>query len=118
MATVGDLVAVDPVRLNRLSGVAEATRREVKTRARQWRDKFGASVTGRGPDRRAVSGSGGTSLPDPVSAAELLLAHAGTARAASRRAAGPPAARTRPRTRSVREPERTERGARPSPGPG
>ncbi len=86
VATVGDLVAVDPVRLNRLSGVAEATRREVKTRARQWRDKFGASVTGRGPDRRAVSGSGGASLPDPVSAAELLLAHAGTARAASRRA--------------------------------
>ena len=87
VATVGDLVAVDPVRLNRLSGVAEATRREVKTRARQWRDKFGASVTGRGPDRRALSGSGGTSLPDPVSAAELLLANAGTARAASRRAA-------------------------------
>ena len=72
VATVGDLVAVDPVRLNRLSGVAEATRREVKARARQWRDKFGASVTGRGPDRRAVPGPGGTALPDPVSAAELL----------------------------------------------
>jgi hypothetical protein len=35
VATVGDLVAVDPVRLNRLSGVAEATRREVKARARE-----------------------------------------------------------------------------------
>ena len=87
VATVGDLVAVDPVRLNRLSGVADATRGEVKTRARQWRDKFGAAVTGRGPDRRAGSGPGSTSLPDPVTAAELLLAHAGTARAASRRAA-------------------------------
>ena len=51
MATVGDLVAVDPVRLNRLSGVAEATRREVKSRARQWRDKFGPAVTGRGAGR-------------------------------------------------------------------
>ena len=43
VATVADLVAVDPVRLNRLSGVAEATRREVKARARQWRDKFGSA---------------------------------------------------------------------------
>jgi serine/threonine protein kinase len=86
VAAVGDLVAVDPVRLNRLSGVAEATRREVKARARQWRDKFGPSITGRGPDRQALSGSGSTALPDLVSAAELLLAHAGTARAASRRA--------------------------------
>ena len=42
VVTVGDLVAVDPVRLNRLSGVAEATRREVKARARHWRDKFGS----------------------------------------------------------------------------
>ena len=51
VATVGDLVAVDPVRLNRLSGVAEATRREVKSRARQWRDKFGPAITGRGAGR-------------------------------------------------------------------
>lgn len=86
VATVGDLVAVDPVRLNRLSGVAEATRREVKARARQWRDKFGPGITGRGADRRAVPGPGVTTLPDPASAAELLLAHTGTARAASRRA--------------------------------
>jgi len=87
VATVGDLVAVDPVRLNRLSGVAEATRREVKTRARQWRDTFGPDITGRDPDRRALPGTGSATVPDPVSAAELLLAHAGTARAASRRAA-------------------------------
>ena len=85
VATVGDLVAVDPVRLNRLSGVAEATRREVKARARQWRDRFGPAITGRGTGRepQAPDGSG---RPDPVAAAELLLAHAGTARAASRRA--------------------------------
>lgn len=39
--TVGDLTAVDAVRLNRLSGVAESTRKEVKSRAKQWRDRFG-----------------------------------------------------------------------------
>src|SRR6266576_3412284 len=86
VVTVADLVAVDPVRLNRLSGVAETTRREVKARARQWRDKFGLAVTGRGQDRRTALGSDNAELPDPVAAAELLLAHAGTVRAASRRA--------------------------------
>jgi serine/threonine protein kinase len=86
VATVGDLVAVDPVRLNRLPGVAEATRREVKSRARQWRDKFGPGTVSRGPDHQDLPGPGSTALPDPVRAADLLLAHAGTARAASRRA--------------------------------
>jgi serine/threonine protein kinase len=86
VTTVGDLVAVDPVRLNRLPGVAEATRREVKGRARQWRDKLGPGTIGRGPDRQALPGPGSKALPDPVGAAELLLLHAGTARAASRRA--------------------------------
>ena len=86
LVTVADLVAVDPVRLNRLSGVADATRREVKARARQWRDQFGAAVIGRGhePRTRGPAGTGGP--PDPVEAAELLSAHAGTARAQSRRA--------------------------------
>ena len=86
VVTVGNLVAVDPVRLNRLSGVAEATRREVKARARQWRDTFGSAVTGRGPGRPNPPGPDGVGGPDPAAAAELLLAHAGTARAASRRA--------------------------------
>ena len=85
--TVGDLVAVDPVRLNHLSGVAEATRREVKARARQWRDRLGASIIGRGSEQHGTRGtSDGTMLPDPVAAAELLLARAGTPRARSRRA--------------------------------
>ncbi|HEY1620728.1 MAG TPA: BREX system serine/threonine kinase PglW [Streptosporangiaceae bacterium] len=84
--TVGDLVAVDPVRLNHLSGVAEATRREVKARAREWREKFAATVTGRGKGEQPAPESAG-GLIDPVAAAELLLAHAGTPRAVSRRAA-------------------------------
>jgi serine/threonine protein kinase len=85
--TVGDLVAVDPVRLNHLSGVAEPTRREVKSRARQWRDRLSAVVLGRGVDQ-AGSGTGtraSASLPDPVAAAELLMEHAGTVQARARR---------------------------------
>src|SRR5581483_6687867 len=39
VTTVGDLVAVDPVRLNHLSGVSAVTRGEVKARARQWRNR-------------------------------------------------------------------------------
>jgi serine/threonine protein kinase len=84
VTTVGDLVAVDAVRLNRLSGAAEATRREVKDRARQWRERFGAAVTGRG--RRTVTATVDESLPDPFTAAELLVDTAGPARAGARRA--------------------------------
>jgi serine/threonine protein kinase len=86
VVTVADLVAVDPVRLNRLSGVAETTRREVKARSRRWRDAYSAAVTGRRPQGTAVSGAGNSTLPDPITAAERLVAYAGTARAASRRA--------------------------------
>ena len=86
VTTVGDLVAVDPVRLNHLSGVSTATRGEVKARARQWRNRFGTAVTGSGSGQ-AVSATPGTStLPDPVTAAGLLAEHAGSARAGSRRA--------------------------------
>ena len=81
--TVADLVAVDPVRLNRMSGVADITRREVKSRATQWRRQFAATVTGRGAPGQAGTTAG--SLPDPVAAAELLAGRAGTQRAQSRR---------------------------------
>jgi len=86
VTTVGDLLAVDPVRLNHLSGVSAVTRDEVKARARQWRARFGAAVTGRGPARSAAAEPGATALPDPVTAARLLAARAGSARAGARRA--------------------------------
>lgn len=67
--TVGDLLAVDPARLSRLSGTAEPTRREVKQRAAEWRKRLGA------PKRpgawRPKAGS-----DDPRDAAEELLAAA------------------------------------------
>jgi serine/threonine protein kinase len=81
--TVADLVAVDPVRLNRMSGVADITRREVRSRATQWRRQFAASVTGRDASRQARPTTG--TLPDPVAAAELLAERSGTQRAQSRR---------------------------------
>jgi serine/threonine protein kinase len=81
-ATVGELAAIDPVRLNRLSGVAEATRREVKARARLWREKFAA-----GAARPAAPVPVAGALPDPAAAASLLLAGVGSARSGSRRRA-------------------------------
>ena len=86
VTTVADLVAVDPVRLNHLSGVSAATRGEVKARARQWRTRFGSAVTGRGPAPGDAAETGATALPDPVTAARLLVEHSGSARAESRRA--------------------------------
>lgn len=39
--TVGDLLAIDVVRLNAASGVAQATKREVAQRHKQWRNRLG-----------------------------------------------------------------------------
>jgi serine/threonine protein kinase len=82
VATVADLVAVDPVRLNRMSGVADITRREVRARAAEWRRRFGVAVTGRGSP--AVH-QDDLDAPDPATAARLLVEHAGSPRAAKRR---------------------------------
>lgn len=83
VSTVADLVAVDAVRLFRMSGVTDVTRREVRTRASQWRRQFGAAVTGR--SNTTAEPLAAATLPDPASAAQLLVEHAGTARAQSRR---------------------------------
>ncbi|MFK5634037.1 BREX system serine/threonine kinase PglW [Ornithinimicrobium sp. LYQ103] len=78
--TVGDLVAVDAVRLNHLSGAADVTRKEVKGRASQWRRRFADAVRGRAPATTAVS------LPSPIDAADLLMVHTGKGRSAPRQA--------------------------------
>lgn len=85
LRTVADLVAVDPVRLNRMSGVADVTRREVRARAARWRQLFAQSVTGRGEAVRPAGTA--VTLPDPATAVEMLLEHAGAERAQSRRRA-------------------------------
>lgn len=61
--TIGDLLAIDAVRLNHLSGVAEATRREVKKRANAWRRRLGEQV---------VPSASEADLPTLTVAAELL----------------------------------------------
>jgi serine/threonine protein kinase len=76
VATVGDLIALDPVQLNRLRGAADSTRREVKSRAKEWRDRLGAA-----PHPASRSG-----MPTLRAAAEVLAA-AFTAEPGSKRAA-------------------------------
>ena len=79
VATVGELLAVDPVRLTNLSGVAQPTRREVSRRAKEWRQKFGAL---------APSTTGGAALlPSVMALAEMLIESAGTRRSQHRSAA-------------------------------
>jgi len=77
--TVGELVVLDPVRLNRLSGVAEPTRKEVKARFNAWRARLGGT--------RAAAPTAQGDLPDPLTAAERLLAAVGSAKAEKLRAA-------------------------------
>ncbi|PWJ48443.1 Serine/threonine protein kinase [Quadrisphaera granulorum] len=84
--TVGDLVAVDPVGLNRLRGVSEATRKEVKSRASAWRKRLLADVTAGGrpaPPAGAAGPSAGVTLQ---AACQLLLEALG-GRGGSRRQA-------------------------------
>jgi serine/threonine protein kinase len=83
--TVADLIAVDPVRLSRLGGVAEATRVELRERSRLWRERFAGTVGGRSGDADNAALSSNAGLPSPAAAADLLLARAGEANAQGRR---------------------------------
>lgn len=77
--TVGDLLAVDPARLSRLGGTAEPTRKEVKSRASEWRNRLGRQH--RGPWRPVTSQSG---LASPTEIADQLIAAARGGRSTSR----------------------------------
>lgn len=82
LATVGDLVAMDASRLSRFVGIVDATKREIRGRAKQWKDKFGK------PTQPAASTEGSDSPftnPEPV--ARCLLEAVGSKRAPARRAA-------------------------------
>ncbi|MGC5626971.1 BREX system serine/threonine kinase PglW [Georgenia sp. Z1344] len=76
--TVGDLISVDAVKLNHLPGSADITRREVKSRAKDWRDRLLETDTSPRPR------SGGA-LPAPVDAGDVLMEALGR-RSPSRRA--------------------------------
>ena len=82
VATVGDVAALDPGRLSVISGAAEPTRREVRSRAKQWRERLGS--TGRaGAEVRP------STVDDPLAdldaIAVALLAAVGGQRATQRR---------------------------------
>lgn len=83
--TVGDLAAVDPGRLSRLSGIADPTRREVRSRAKQWRERFGtANTSATAPVEISISADVDL-LGDPELAAMALLEQSGPPRAKARR---------------------------------
>lgn len=78
--TVGDLVAVDPARLSRLSGVADSTRKQIRSAASRWRSKYGALIR----TRQRHSFFRETVLPEPMEIADKLLTVARTGRGNTR----------------------------------
>lgn len=80
VVTVGDLLAIEPARISRLSGVSVGTREEVRSRAKAWRDRLGTpTTTGRPVSLDATL--------DLATSGEVLLAAAGGDRDAARRRA-------------------------------
>lgn len=90
--TVGDLAAVDPGRLSRLVGVVDATKREIRSRAKQWRERFADQLVPARvgdaaneenpftqPDRTALALADAAGLRAPArrTAAEVLLGLSG-----------------------------------------
>lgn len=56
LATVGDLLRVDQVRISRLRGVADRTRKEITGRAKAWRQRLGHPAAPKAAaDRSAVA---------------------------------------------------------------
>lgn len=75
VATVGELLTVDPVRLSRLQGVANATRLQISRRIKEWRERLGDPTAARpATDSRLA-------LED---AADLLLRTSGGKRSRNR----------------------------------
>jgi serine/threonine protein kinase len=86
LVTVADLALADPGKLSRLPGVADVSRREVRSRAKQWRERFSAEL-----EARTQTASAAKHLDDPFSdpaaTAEVLVQAAGSTRATGRRRA-------------------------------
>jgi serine/threonine protein kinase len=82
VATVGDLARLDAGRLSRLAGTAEPTRREIRTRAKQWRERFGGNRPGPGSEQPEAAGTAAVDLDGAVT---VLLDAVGGKRATQRR---------------------------------
>ena len=85
LKTVGDLAALDTSRLSRFTGIVDATKREIRGRAKQWREKFADQLP------TTVAPSDDVNHADPFTspdvAAQLLVESAGSTRAQARRTA-------------------------------
>ncbi|MFE9407307.1 BREX system serine/threonine kinase PglW [Streptomyces sp. NPDC006704] len=86
LATVADLALADPGKLSRLAGVADVSRREVRSRAKQWRERFAAELAATTQPSAAVKHLDDP-LSDPSETAEVLVQAAGSPRATGRRRA-------------------------------
>ena len=75
VGTVGELLTVDPVRLSRLQGVANATRLQISARIKEWRARLGDDLEPANDARKVLT---------PTDAADLLLQTVATTRAPSR----------------------------------
>jgi serine/threonine protein kinase len=85
LKTVGDLAALDTSRLSRFAGIVDATKREIRGRAKQWREKFGnQSLPSPMP---ADDINHADPFTSPQTAAAFLVESAGTPRAQARRTA-------------------------------
>lgn len=70
VTTVADLLAIDAARLSSMAGTAVATRREITSRASEWRKRFGTKRGRTGWELVRYA----TSLPSPHDSADQLLA--------------------------------------------
>jgi len=80
IATVGELLATDPVRINHLRGVADATRKQINRRIKEWRQRLGDVAAPKHPTDRAAAAN------TLEAAATTLLAPLATERTKSRAA--------------------------------
>lgn len=78
IGTVGELLATDPVRLNHLKGVANATRQQINRRIKEWRTRLGGTHNPKDPRDRAAAAH------TLEAAAETLLATVASERTRSR----------------------------------
>jgi len=83
LETVGDLAALDTSRLSRFAGIVDATKREIRGRAKQWREKFADQLKASPsvPD----AGDPADLFTGPDTAAQMLLEAADSDRQAPTR---------------------------------
>ena len=85
LKTVGDLAALDTSRLSRFTGIVDATKREIRGRAKQWREKFADQLPATSAQTEDIDHA--DPFTSPEVAARLLVEAAGSSRAQARRTA-------------------------------